>query len=565
MTSMGREFLLSRIQYRDIYRSQYYLPLLETVIRDMVLYLENVGCINIDHVLFDLIQTIANELDDMILPTVVYEIHSHKGRLSGETAMDRYKNFFFDHSAQTWASTSRTIVKKHKFLFDMMNGYCHSTIDNVKYCLNCLKNDKTDIYQKLLICAEINELCKVTLSGSDRHRNGQTVLFLSFNNQQKLVYKNSNSSIDKTFELFINKLNLLPPYDIKIRNYLTKDGYTWYEYLKHESCQTEQELKHYYIRSGSLLAIVDLLNFTDGHCQNLLAYGQYPILLDLETLYHNFQCNGSQSNDERSIIYTGLIDRQEDYEKNDRNESRSAFQTTGLMVETFQPLVFNDHTDEIKLFFVNTKNSPLSIDQCTSGPRYMLLQNSPCFNGQTYTIHSYLNDFIHGYKYTYSHIEQRKDQLLDNSNQFWFELNQLLSTRQIMRSTLFYSMLIRHLQQPHLALSKAMAQDYLFKYLSKHSSNVNPNILEYEINELLKLNIPYFTQQPNSQQLFDGNGQMFEKFFISSSIEQIRSNIQNMNERYCLRQIEILCDASKQTMTKSGSKCYVCLTAATEY
>ena len=39
----------------------------------------------------------------------------------------------------------------------------------------------------------------------------------------------------------------------------------------------------FYIRFGEILALSYILNATDLHMENLIAYGEYPVIIDLET------------------------------------------------------------------------------------------------------------------------------------------------------------------------------------------------------------------------------------------------------------------------------------------
>ncbi|CAF4296406.1 unnamed protein product, partial [Adineta steineri] len=88
-------------------------------------------------------------------------------------------------------------------------------------------------------------------------------------------------------------------------------------------------------------------------------------------------------------------------------------------------------------------------------------------------------------------------------------------------------MLIRRLQQPQFSANQEVARQYLEGYLQLHSSNLNSQLAECEINELLQLNIPYFTHQPSCKDLFMGDNGKCANYFKYSAMEQIHWNIEH--------------------------------------
>ena len=69
--------------------------------------------------------------------------------------------------------------------------------------------------------------------------------------------------------------------------------------MEYKSCKTEEQLKRYYIRLGEQLFLAYLLGTKDLHYENIVASGEYPMLIDLENLV-NIQHNRKRTtaNDE---------------------------------------------------------------------------------------------------------------------------------------------------------------------------------------------------------------------------------------------------------------------------
>jgi len=59
----------------------------------------------------------------------------------------------------------------------------------------------------------------------------------------------------------------------------------WVEFVTQQGCMTSAEVSRFYIRQGAYLAILYALEGTDFHYENLIAAGEHPILVDLETLF----------------------------------------------------------------------------------------------------------------------------------------------------------------------------------------------------------------------------------------------------------------------------------------
>ena len=53
------------------------------------------------------------------------------------------------------------------------------------------------------------------------------------------------------------------------------------------SCASDEEIRRYYRRTGNFLCLVYALNGSDFHFENLIADGEHPVPIDLETIYHH--------------------------------------------------------------------------------------------------------------------------------------------------------------------------------------------------------------------------------------------------------------------------------------
>ena len=66
---------------------------------------------------------------------------------------------------------------------------------------------------------------------------------------------------------------------------LNRGSYGWVEFIESKGCASLEEIHRFYRRQGGNLALLHVIGATDFHHENLIASGEHPILVDLETLF----------------------------------------------------------------------------------------------------------------------------------------------------------------------------------------------------------------------------------------------------------------------------------------
>ncbi len=119
------------------------------------------------------------------------------------------------------------------------------------------------------------------------HRGGHSVIILHFQANQQLVYKPKSLAVDLHFQELLEWLNdrsTLPSF--RTLTILDKGIYGWTEFVVTSGCTTPTEVQYFYQRQGGYLALLYILDATDFHFENLIASGEHPMLIDLESLLH---------------------------------------------------------------------------------------------------------------------------------------------------------------------------------------------------------------------------------------------------------------------------------------
>src|SRR5262249_48799495 len=121
----------------------------------------------------------------------------------------------------------------------------------------------------------------------DKHRGGQCVLISQFSSGLRVVHKPKALAVDVHVQELLRWLNARgdhPPF--RILTVLDRGSYGWVEYVAARDCTSPEEVGRFYERQGGYLALLYALEATDFHYENLIAAGEHPVLIDLESLFH---------------------------------------------------------------------------------------------------------------------------------------------------------------------------------------------------------------------------------------------------------------------------------------
>jgi len=123
-------------------------------------------------------------------------------------------------------------------------------------------------------------------ASGDTHRRGQLVQILSFEGGDRLVYKPRPVLPECCFFDAVAWLNArgLDP-ELKTVRVRDEGSHGWMEFAASLPCETEDEVARFFRRQGAQLALVYVLGGNDFHFENVIAHGEYPVLVDLETLF----------------------------------------------------------------------------------------------------------------------------------------------------------------------------------------------------------------------------------------------------------------------------------------
>src|SRR5262249_51117927 len=125
------------------------------------------------------------------------------------------------------------------------------------------------------------------VTSGDTHRGGQAVHVLTFQSGAKLVYKPRPVAMEQGYYdlvAWLNERGFAPP--MKVIRTPGKGEFGWMQFVAPAPSESETQVQDFFTRMGAHLALAWLLGGTDLHSENVIAHGQHPVPVDLETLFH---------------------------------------------------------------------------------------------------------------------------------------------------------------------------------------------------------------------------------------------------------------------------------------
>ncbi|PDZ08730.1 type 2 lantipeptide synthetase LanM [Bacillus pseudomycoides] len=498
---------------------------------------EKMSYITIENLKKNILSTVADRISRIGLKVLITEINMARtgDLLSGENEKERYDSFMNDFLQDK--EYIQSLFNSYPVMVRLMVETVHSTVDAMFEIVYHYTEDRDQLIE--LFGEDFNTLTSIDLGAGDTHQNGRTVAMLNFNNKGKLVYKPRSLKTDELFNellTWINKKGFKKP--LKNLTVLSRDEYGYQEFITGSECNTLQEVESFYYRQGGYIALFYILNSTDFHHENIIADGEYPIFIDLETLFSNTIEFNNKLTDNKSAFMKLSLDIKD-----------SVFQSLMLPAKfSDDPLINYDLSGlgvsgelEVEPSAVNALDNIYS-DQIKMVKQTVKLQefnNTPRIKQKKTNASEHVQEIINGFTDMYKLI-------LNNKKEFTLENGPLYSfqetfARQVFRATEAYSRFVSASIHPEY-LKNGVDRESLFYYLW-HGINLQPKfsrIAKYEVQDLLRTDIPYFTFKVGSTSLFSADKIEIKDFFDKTSIDIIKEKLNKLSSADHDRQVEFI-------------------------
>lgn len=148
-----------------------------------------------------------------------------------------------------------------------------------------LASDATLLSTEFAGGAPLGALRDLETDSGDLHRGGRAVQVLHFEHGTSIVYKPKNLEVGVSFlELLQACSNDTSVPSIEPRRLLARGDHTWEAFVERGPCPPDG-VARFYRRYGMIARFVQALRGHDFTCENVLAAGEHPELIDLESLF----------------------------------------------------------------------------------------------------------------------------------------------------------------------------------------------------------------------------------------------------------------------------------------
>ncbi len=200
---------------------------------------------------------------------------------AGNAGAGRYVQFVTDMKSGGF----RRLFEDKPVLLRLLSTLTRQWIDTSREFVLRLAADLPAIRRDLLQSGGDSRVAAIEGDLSDPHNGGRSVYILRFADGARAVYKPKDLRLDIAWRDLIERLNRTdPPIVLKAARAIARDGYGWTEFVDHAECADQQGFARFFRRAGAWLALFHVFAATDMHQENIIASGDHPVPIDLETI-----------------------------------------------------------------------------------------------------------------------------------------------------------------------------------------------------------------------------------------------------------------------------------------
>ena len=417
-------------------------------------------------------------------------------------------------------------------------------VDNwVATCSEFLRRyvqDREAIGSEILDGLAAGRIGSLRIGLSDHHNGGRSVMIVELEDGRKMVYKPKSLQIAAAFHRLLDWLNERTefPLELKRMKLLDRGPYGWEEYVEQTPCADRAAVRRYYYRAGAILCLVYALDGTDFHGENVIACGEHPVLVDLETLLHP----------RITIPYA---------EEKDDSAQRLAFEKVQRSVlSTLLLPVWKQAPNggyELGGIFVNEdlgkvrsrRFKAINSDAMSFGEQELVVEpehNAPVLDGGKVTIDAYLPDFYQGFQRMYETLLRHRDSLGDPAGPLAGFRG--APVRLVFRATSVYARLLTQGLNPKFlrdGTDFALHFELLCRPVLDHAGRKRLwPLVRKELHDLLCMDIPYFTMLTDRKEVKTAAGEWSGALCETSSFERLLEKIRGFSMEDCRFQLSLI-------------------------
>lgn len=445
--------------------------------------------------------------------TLVLELNlaRQRGELVGGTPADRFTAFVNKVDLSD-------LLARYPVLARMLGQACLHAVEAHGEMLDRFAADRARIVAELLDGVDPGAIIAVESGQGDSHGGGRAVCVLRFADGSRLVYKPRSIDLHVRFNGMLGWLDGHTRLGLRQVRIVRGEDYGWVEFVEHEECAEVSGIGRFYHRLGAVLALVYAVDGTDMHYENLIACGDQPVLIDIETLFHPTLLTAAPSSDPaanalaNSVTRTALLPQV-------LLGDHGVFDLSGLG---------GDH---------DGANYPAeSVDWLDPATDTMRLvrrpkpstgaHNRPRLGGEEAEPGDYQTALLAGFRVGHDTICAHREELLD-----LLRGCADVPVRFVARATRTYATVLDETTHPDVArdaLDRDLALDLL--WTEARDDALLRALVPHELADLWAGDVPLFTVRPGSRDVWTAHGVRIPELLPLSGLEAAERKIRRMDE-----------------------------------
>nr|WOF00481.1 class 2 lanthipeptide synthetase [Myxococcus fulvus] len=475
--------------------------------------------------------SLVPQVEGLLDRVVVLEMHKARVRapLEGATPRERFVRFVAELSrperALEWLADHPVLAR---LLTQALDAWEETSLE----LLGRLVADFPELCARFSPDASPGRLMEVAGGAGDSHAGGRSVRILRFESGFRVVYKPRPMGVDGRFGELVEWLNARGAPQLRAVRVLEREHHGWAEFVPAKACDTRDEVARFYERQGAFLALLYALNGNDIHRENLIAQGEHPVLVDLESL-----C-GADYGHSTPETYDSVAEYELDnsvmkvmllpffHEGLDRQFSdMSGIGGSQRQLSLYPSATWeNWGTDEMRMVYRRHE-----LPDAT---------NRPVVAGEALSPFHFARELEDGFTRMYQLLVRVRDELLEEGS----PLMRLRGTevRTVLRASQFYGFVLRDSAHPDLlrdALERDAHQDRMwFGIQRSRFAEHSLRLLGAEQRDLWRADIPVFRNRFDSRDLLTSDGKALPGFFVRSGLETVRDRLGQLGDEDFQRQ-----------------------------
>ncbi|WP_416150015.1 type 2 lanthipeptide synthetase LanM family protein [Salipaludibacillus sp. HK11] len=403
---------------------------------------------------------------------------------------------------------------------------------NINELLTRYDQDKEDILHSIADNFEMEKIETIEMGLGDAHSDGRKVAKVILE-KTVLIYKPRNLNIDILYHEIVDLINRKisnSEYRIISPKVISRKEYGWVEFIYFKECKNNDDIKNFYRRIGGQIALLYALNAVDFHSENIIANGSYPVLVDLESLFH--------------IPYENLKIKTESAYVKAEQKLNSSVRTLGLL-----PFFFGDKNvdisgigrkGEVQSFIKLPQIKNPNTDFMKIEREYVDMESSsnhPKCNGKYVYAQDYVSEIKDGFTQIFEAITNYSNEIIKIIN----DRADSVIVRFIPKPTVKYSSFLELSLHPRFLHNAIDREIYLAKIWDEIKANERYKPLaKHEYKDLINDDIPYFKLSICSNDLTTSRNKEIINYFKDSPLELVRNKINGLSREELDFQLEVI-------------------------